>query len=64
MLKELPPKIIQDVICELTPFQEYTHQLIEKVFPIQQSIQQMEQQPSKKGGKEDKEGPKMGKQIL
>lgn len=34
VLKELPPKIIQDVVCKMTSFQEYVHGLVEKNFPI------------------------------
>ncbi|CDW76484.1 snf2 chromatin remodeling protein [Stylonychia lemnae] len=57
VLKELPPKIIQDVICQMTNFQEYTHSLIEKNHPITQQLQQVE---SQKG----KPSQQLGKQIL
>eukprot|EP00347_Sterkiella_histriomuscorum_P015404 403357149 len=56
VLKELPPKIIQDVICEMTPFQEYTHSLIEKNHPISQQLQKVCNHPMlvAKEFKEDK----------
>ena len=38
VLKELPPKIIQDVVCKMTSFQEYLHGLVEKNFPINSLI--------------------------
>lgn len=40
VLKELPPKIISDVVCKMTAFQEHVHQVIEKVHPITQTLNQ------------------------
>lgn len=40
VLKELPPKIIQDVVCKMTTFQEYVHGIVEKYHPITQTINQ------------------------
>ncbi|TNV71420.1 hypothetical protein FGO68_gene7089 [Halteria grandinella] len=40
VLKELPPKIIQDVPCKMTSFQQHVHTLLEKAHPIIASLQQ------------------------
>jgi TATA-binding protein-associated factor len=39
VLKELPPKVIQDVVCKMTSFQEHVHSLLEKSNPITATIQ-------------------------
>jgi TATA-binding protein-associated factor len=37
-LKELPPKVIQDYPCKMTPVQASTHSHVERNFPFQQVL--------------------------
>jgi TATA-binding protein-associated factor len=36
VLKDLPPKIIQDYECTMAPSQARVHDYIDRVFPIEQ----------------------------
>lgn len=38
VMKELPPKIIQDYNCSLTPCQTYLHEILEKLFPYTEGM--------------------------
>lgn len=38
VMKELPPKIIQDYNCGLTPCQAYLHEILEKLFPYTEGM--------------------------
>ena len=39
VLKDLPPKVIQDYECSMPPSQAMVHSFIDKVYPISQVIQ-------------------------
>ena len=39
VLKDLPPKVIQDFECEMTEVQKYAHEYVDKNYPIQQVTQ-------------------------
>lgn len=39
VLKDLPPKVIQDYECEMPPIQEQIHAFIENQYPISQVVQ-------------------------
>lgn len=42
MLKELPPKVIQDYPCSMPTFQQKVHEEIEKRYPFAANVQQKE----------------------
>ena len=42
VLKDLPPKVIQDFECEMTETQQTVHSYIDKVYPISQITKSVE----------------------
>lgn len=50
VLKDLPPKVIQDYECEMPPLQEQIHAFIENQYPISQVVQGSEGGAAKTGG--------------
>ena len=49
VLKELPPKIIQDFVCKMTDFQRDVHNEVSKRYPIDQSIAQKDSAKKQQG---------------
>ena len=46
VLKELPPKVIQDYQCNMTSIQEHAYHIVERDFPWQASVTKVKQKTS------------------
>lgn len=42
VMKELPPKILQDYQCPLPPCQAYLHEILEKTFPYVEGMKSID----------------------